>query len=197
MEQFIVEHAHLAHFVIFGLFMLAGCHLPISEDVLVILGGVLASTIVPENSWKIYTAIFLGAYISDFFVYGTGRLLGPSLSSHRFFSKLFKKKRIEKLQAHYEEWGMLTLFFGRFIPFGVRNCLFVTAGMGRMPLLKFAFVDGFACMISTSSLFMLSYFCGKSCSLWVKLANISIFALFLVALFIFIWYKSTRKTEIE
>ncbi len=39
MEAFIFSHAYLAHWVIFGLFMLAGLNFPISEDLLIIAGG--------------------------------------------------------------------------------------------------------------------------------------------------------------
>ena len=195
MEAFIFAHAYLAHWVIFGLFMLAGLNIPISEDLLIIAGGVLASTVVPENTWKLFAAIFLGAYISDVIVYMMARYLGPALLSRKWFARIFKPKRVKKMQEHYKKWGMLTLFFGRFVPFGVRNCLFATAGMSRMPMAKFLLVDGAACLLSNSALFSLSYFCGKSCSPWVKVFNVSIFSLFMIALFGFIWYKSKAKTE--
>ena len=195
MEAFIVENAYLAHWVIFGFLMLAGLNVPISEDLLIIIGGVLASTVVPENTWKIFTAIFLGAYLSDVAIFFTARYLGPALQNKRWFSKVFKPKRMQKMQEHYAKWGMLTLFFGRFIPFGVRNCLFATAGMGQMSILKFCLVDGTACLLSNSTLFAISYFCGKSCSPWVRIANVAIFALFLIALFSFIWYKASRNRE--
>ncbi|MCH9611194.1 MAG: Inner membrane protein [Chlamydiales bacterium] len=195
MEEFVFQHAHLAHWVIFGLFMLAGFNLPISEDILIIAGGILASTVVPENTWKIFAAIFLGAYLSDLVLFYLSRALGPSILSSRWFSKMVKPKRVRKMEQYYEKWGVLTLFFGRFIPFGVRNCLFVTAGMSRMNPSRFMLVDGVACFITNSSLFALSYFCGRSCSIWVKIFNVSLFSLFLIALFSFIWYKTASDRE--
>lgn len=194
MEAFILENAYLAHWVIFGLFMLAGLNIPISEDLLIIAGGVLASTIVPENTWKLFTAIFLGAFLSDAIVFFMGRYLGPSLMNRPWFARVFKPHRVKKMQDYYAKWGMLTLFFGRFIPFGVRNCLFATAGMGKVCIAKFLIVDGIACLLSNSVLFTLSYFCGKSCSIWLKVANIVIFSAFLIAVFGFVWYKKS-KTE--
>lgn len=194
MESFILEHAHLAHWAIFGLFMLAGFNFPISEDLLIVVGGVLASTIVPENTWKLFLSIFLGAFISDGIVYLMARFLGPSLMSMRWFARFFKPERVKKMQEYYANWGMLTLFFGRFIPFGVRNCLFATAGISKMPIHKFFLVDGCACLLSNSALFVLSFYCGKQCSIWMKIINISIFSAFLIALLAFIWYKKS-KTE--
>ncbi len=83
---FIQDHAQYAHWVIFGLFMLAGLNFPISEDLLIIISGVLAATLVPENTWKLFTAVFLGAYLSDWVVYWIGRLLGSNLEKVRWFA---------------------------------------------------------------------------------------------------------------
>ncbi|MFN0065037.1 MAG: DedA family protein [Chlamydiales bacterium] len=194
MEYFIFTHAHLAHWVIFGLFMLAGLNIPISEDLLIVFSGVLASSIVPENTWKLFAAVFLGAYVSDWVVYFTGRLLGPSLMNGKWFSRFFKKKRVDQIESYYKKHGVLTLLIGRFIPFGVRNCLFVTAGIGRMPLMKFLIADGIACFLSNTTLFLLSYYCGRNCSHLLKIINIGIFGAFVIALIGLVCYKK-GKTE--
>ena len=63
--------------------------------------------------------------------------------------------RMTKVQGYYEKHGALTLLFGRFIPFGVRNSLFLTAGMGKMNFARFAVYDFIACMISVVTFFIL------------------------------------------
>jgi len=150
---FFMAHAHYAHFVIFGLFMLAGLNIPISEDVLIIASGMLASTIVPENTWKLFLAVFLGAYLSDFIPYYLGRRFGHNLWNVRWFSRMVKPHRLEQIKHYYHKYGILTLLIGRFIPFGVRNCLFLSAGLGKMRFWKFAMSDGIACLISNTTLF--------------------------------------------
>ena len=45
--SFIQENAHYAHWAVFTLLMLAGLNFPISEDLIVTVSGVLASTLVP------------------------------------------------------------------------------------------------------------------------------------------------------
>lgn len=192
LSVFIQDHAQYAHWFVFGLLMLAGLNFPISEDLLIIISGVLASTCVPENTWKLFLGIFLGAYLSDWVVYWIARLWGAQLWRMRWFARLFHSQRIKQIERYYEKYGVLTLLFGRFIPFGVRNCLFATAGIGKMRFWKFLLSDGIACLTSNAFLFSLAYFCGKNCVCLVKYLNVVIFSLFLVALIVFIWYKRNK-----
>lgn len=194
---FLLNNANYAHWVIFGLFMLAGLNIPISEDLLIIVSGALASTVVPENTWKLFIAVFLGAYISDWVVYGLGRHFGPNLWKLRWFTRMIKIERLEQIKVYYQRYGILTLLIGRFIPFGVRNCLFVTAGIGGMRFWKFLLADGLACLISNTTLFGIAYYCGKnytSLCQHLRYVNIAIFSVFLIALFTFFWYKKGRST---
>lgn len=189
---FIQDNAAHAHWVLFGLLMLAGLNFPISEDVIIIVSAVLASTLVPENTWKLFSAVFLGAYLSDWVVYWIGRLWGVKLWRLKWFARVFRPKRLEQITRYYRKYGVLTLLVGRFIPFGVRNCLFATAGIGKMRFWKFLLADGIACFISNSTLFLLAYFCGKNSSHLMKFINIAIFAIFLVALISYLWYRKSK-----
>ncbi len=195
MENFIIEHAQFAHWWIFSLLMLAGLNFPISEDLLIIISAVLAATVVPENTWKLFTAIFLGAYLSDCMVFGIGRWLGPNLKKIRWFARVFREEKIAKIKAYYKKYGTLTLIIGRFIPFGIRNGLFVTAGIGKMRFLKFIIIDGIACLLSNSALFTLTYFCGKNFSYIVKSVNIILFVIFVIAVIGYILYKRHKNVE--
>ena len=77
--QFLFEHAQYAHWIVFGALMLAGLNVPISEDLMIIFSAVLAATVVPENTYKLFLALFLGAYLSDWVCYWVGRRFGPKL----------------------------------------------------------------------------------------------------------------------
>lgn len=159
---FITEHAIYAHYYIFLILMLAGLNFPISEDLTIITAGMLASTIVPENAEVIFIWLFLGCYLSDWEAYWIGRLLGPKIVTSKKFFGAVPVARIQKIEQFWTRFGDLTLLLGRFIPFGVRNCLFMTAGMGKMPFLRFIIVDGISCVISTTTLFSLAYSFGKN-----------------------------------
>lgn len=168
--------------------MLAGFNIPISEDLMIIVSAVIASTLLPENTYILFLGVFLGAYISDWTAYWIGRKL-----FHRpFFAKAISNKRLEKLQNFYKRYGVLTLLFGRFIPFGVRNGLFMAAGIGKMNFKKFLLFDGIACLISNSVLFTLTYQLGKNYHTLLPLLkkfNIILFSLFVVTIISFFCYK--------
>lgn len=194
--QLVVEHASYAHWLIFSVMVLAGLNLPISEDILLILSGVLASSVVPENTWKLFLGVFLGIYISDAMMYWTGRLLGPKMLQWKWFARVIKPERYDRLQSYYGKYGFITIVIGRFIPFGVRNCLYLTAGMAKMSYVKFIFFDLFACFISNSTIFWLAYLCGKNYELlidYVKTFNLIFFALFALAVIAFVWYKWSKR----
>jgi len=194
--EFLFAHAHYAHWIVFGALMLAGINVPISEDLMIILSAVLAATVVPENTMLLFTAVFLGCYISDWVCYWIGRKFGPKLWNIRWFAKTVDRKKLDQIHGYYEKYGFWTLLVGRFIPFGVRNCLFLTAGMGRMHFGKFLLSDGIACITSNTVLFTLTFYVGKnyeSLLSSLKLFNVVLFIIFAVSVIGFIWYK--RKTS--
>lgn len=194
--QFVFEHAQYAHWIVFGALMLAGLNLPISEDLMIIFSAVLAVTVVPENTYKLFLCVFLGCYLSDWVAYGIGRRFGPKLGNIKWFAKTFDQKKIERVHHYYEKYGFLTLIVGRFIPFGARNVLFLTAGLGQMPFKKFILSDGIACALSNTVLFTLAYMVGKNYEVLLsglKIFNISLFSAFIVSIIAFIWYKRKKK----
>ncbi len=196
--QFIFEHAQYAHWIVFGALMLAGINVPISEDLMIILSAVLAATVIPENTEKLFIGVFLGCYISDWACYWIGRCLGPKLWNISWFAKTFDRKRIDQIHAYYGKYGFWTLSIGRFMPFGVRNCLFLTAGLGKMPFSKFLLSDGIACLCSNTLLFTLAYTVGKNYEVLLgslKTFNILLFSSFVVLIIAFIWYKRKKKVS--
>ncbi len=193
---FIFEHAQYAHWIVFGALMLAGLNIPISEDLMIIFSAVLAATVIPENTYKLFIAVFLGCYLSDWVCYWIGRHFGPKLWNIRWFAKTFDQKKIDQVHQYYAKYGFLTLLIGRFIPFGVRNGLFLTAGLGKMPFGKFILSDGIACVLSNTVLFTLAYTVGKNYQALLttlKTLNIFLFAAFVVSIIGFIWYKRKKK----
>ncbi len=192
----VTENAAHAHWWVFGALMLAGLNLPISEELVLLVGGVAASSVEATGTLKIYLFIFAGAYLSDWMVYFIGRLLGPRLWRVAWFRRTVKQHRLKQMEQYYERFGPLTLLIGRFIPFGVRNCLFMSAGMARMPYLRFGIADAMACFISTSVLFWLAYAFGcnyERLSGYLGVFDLLMFALFAVTVIGFIWYKRRKK----
>lgn len=188
----IQAHIEYAHFIIFGSLLLAGFNIPVSEDAMLFISGVLAKQ-YPEQFSYLFAAVFLGAYGSDLICYSLGRIVGPKILHIRFFAKMVPPKRVEKIHTYYEKHGVSTLIFGRFIPFGVRNGLFLCAGLGKMNFIKFALADLLACTISTITFFTLYYTYGKAVVKYVMQANIGIFIVAIaIGAYLFFHVKQRR-----
>lgn len=203
--QFVFEHAAHAHWITFGALLLGGFCLPISEDVLIVFSAVLAATVIPEHTVHLFLGIFLGCLFSDWICYWVGRTLGPKLWNLQWVAKTLDRSRLEQIRVYYEKYGFWTLVIGRLIPFGVRNCLFLTAGMGKMPFGRFMLCDTVACFVSNTALFSLSFYAGKNYQAllsFLKAFNILIFTVFVVSIICLIWYKHnlasrTKNSEPE
>lgn len=199
---FICQNANDAHWIIFGLLMLAGLNVPISEDVLLLMGGVIANTCIPEHAVNLFIWVYLGCWFSAWEAYWIGRMLGPKLYDIKWFSRILNPSRIERLHYYYEKFGIFTFIVGRFIPGGVRNALFMSSGLGKMPFNKFIGRDGFACLISSVTIFTLGYKFAenyKSIIFYFKTYNLMILGFLILILFLIssivaykkYYYKST------
>lgn len=194
-------HADSAHLIIFFLLLLAGFNVPISEDICLLVAGTIASTCIPDKTLRMYIWVYLGCWLSASEAYWVGRLLGPKLYDIRWFNRILTPQRISRLHHYYEKFGVFTFIIGRFIPGGARNALFMTAGLGKMPYLKFLLRDGFACIISSAVLFYLGYSFGQNYPVllhYLRTYNTLFFTLFAFALMligIYIWFTKQRHKQ--
>ena len=156
--EFITSHAGHAHWLIFFLNLtcwLQSAHRP---RLLLIISAVLAATVVPENTLALFFAVFLGALFSASIAYWIGRSLGPKLFRFPFFSRLLTPQRLENIKKFHEKFGLWSLIIGRFIPFGVRNCIFMSSGLSKMPFSRFILRDALACFLWSSVSFSILFF---------------------------------------
>ena len=186
--QIIQANVQYAPYIIFGALLLAGLNIPVSEDAMLFISGVLASS-HPEYLTELFIGVYMGAYLSDLICYSLGRFVGPKLFEIRFFANMVPPERIQKIHNFYENYGIVTLLLGRFIPFGVRNALFLTAGLGQMTFTKFALADLLACTISTITFFTLYDHYGSTVIDFVKGGNIVLFSIAAIALAAYYWRK--------
>jgi membrane-associated protein len=197
MESLVVwlcENSNQAPFLIFWLLVVAGFSLPISEDVLLIASGVLASTVIPEKTVHLFCAAFFGSYISDIIAYSLGRFFGERLNRLSWFKK--NEAHVTKLSAFYKKYGMWTLVIGRCIPFGLRNGVFMSAGAAKMHFGKFLLSDGLACLGFSAALFSLAYSFGSNFDelfSYVQQGGLIIGAVTVVAVVAFVIISRKRK----
>ena len=195
MESLVIwfcEHGPYAPLVIFGLLVVTGFSIPISEDLILLASGALASTVLPQYTIALFFAAFFGSFISDCIAYGLGRAVGIKM----------KSKKMILLASFYKKYGILALFVGRCIPFGIRNGIFMTAGAGKMKFYKFLLTDAIACFFFSLLLFYLGYTCGKNydalaASVHQTSVIVGIITLVCVALSFGFYYITKRKKAQE
>ena len=200
LSELLYEWAHYVHFISFGLLILAGFNMPISEDLIMIISGSIAATIVPENTIYIFIGCFIGAYFSDIIAYSFGRALGPQLFKIKILRRLFSKEKEKKIETYFDKYHAKALFFGRFIPFGIRNVLFFTAGYVKINWMKFLLIDLLSLAISSSIQFYAGYSLRKNFRTigpYLSKYKYIIFAVFiLIILFIYLEKKGLISFKI-
>lgn len=183
LHEFFVTSAPHAHWIIFFLILLAGLNLPISLDALAITAAVLAAAFIPENTLILFLSLWVGAVISAWISYWFGRTVGSKLMERSWFQKMIRPEQLEKMKKFYDKHGLWAAIIGRFIPFGARNCLFMSSGMSRSSFAKFAIRDTFACLIWSGVAFSVFYSIGHNYEMihsHLMTFNIVIFSLFAI-----------------
>ena len=110
---------------------------------------------------------------------------------------MVKQETVEKVGGFYERYGILTLLLGRFIPFGVRNGLFLTAGLSKMNFLKFALSDLLAATITCSLYFWLYYTYGNAMVEIIKHSNVVIFSVALIAVVVMVIRRRKNAKDVS
>ena len=190
--EFITSYVSYWPAVCFFALLLAGLNLPISEDAMIILSATFVqadeSLIIPT-----YIALYAGIVLSDIEAYFIGRLLSRGVLKFNFLMKKLTQKRIDWVSSHLEKHGFLTFIVCRFIPFGVRNILFMSSGFIGLKFSRFILFDSIAAVISSGTLFALVYFLGEAAEKNFRLVGIILFIILLVALTAFIIYRIIKK----
>ena len=196
MEQiiaFITSYVSYWPVVCFFALLLAGFNLPISEDAMIILSATFVqadkSLLIPT-----YLALYAGIFLSDIESYFMGKLLSKGVLKFKFLQKKLTPKNVEWVSSHLDKHGFLTFIVCRFIPFGVRNMLFMGSGFVGLKLTSFLLFDSIAAVISSATLFSLIYFIGEAAQKNFRLVGIILFII-LVAVILFLIIRHIIKKQ--
>lgn len=179
---------------VFTLLILAGFNLPISEDALIILSAAMVhqneSLMLPT-----YIALYCGIFLSDLIVFTLGRLLSKGVLKLKFLQKKLTPERLQWVSSRLENHGFATFITCRFIPFGVRNALFLSSGFVGLKVSKFVLFDSVAALISSSTLFFLVYFLGQIAEKSLKLAGFILFGALVIGVIVYFIIKKKNKNN--
>jgi len=183
-----VEYYPLAAFIAL---MLAGLNVPISEDLIIITGAFICQE-KPSMLVPVFAATYAGVVISDYFPYTLGKYIRKGTIKAKLLTQLFSPRKIVRIHHYLNKYGIFTFIVGRFVPFGVRNTLFITSGLIGLRLRRFALYDTTAATISVSTLFFLAYHFGEAVEKPFQAVGIVLFVLFL-SMITFIVINIIRK----
>jgi membrane protein DedA with SNARE-associated domain len=173
------------------LLLLASLSIPLSEDLIIITGALLCrgdpSMLIPT-----FAALYCGVIMSDYIPYTMGKYIRKGTLKSNFFTRLFSQRRLDKMHHYLEKFGIFTFIVCRFIPFGVRNTLFMSSGFFGLRLRRFAVFDLTAATINVSTLFFLVYHFGEAIEKPFQVVGKILFVLVLSA-FIFIAVRIIRR----
>lgn len=155
-------HLWLIHYGSFALFILLALGilaLPVPEETIMVIAGILMnhgelcihSTIIAAflgSLTGITASYFLGRTAGNFLIERYGKLLGIG------------QEQMNKAHAWFESYGKWTLFFGYFIP-GVRHFTGFTAGMTSLDFKEFALFAYSGATIWVTTFLSIGYFLGS------------------------------------
>lgn len=175
-------------FALFFLLLLGILALPIPEETLMVLAGILLSQeklSLPTT----FIAALLGSMGGISLSYCLGRLAGDWLQNREggFFS--VSKNKLAKVHRWFERFGTWTLFIGYFVP-GVRHFTGICAGMSALAYKDFARFAYSGALVWVSVFLSIGYFFGPYWLALMEKISISVDDLItlLVALVLFLLF---------
>ena len=140
---------------VFLLLVLCGVGAPLSEELVIITGGLVVAhsgASLPVMA----IAAYLGIVAGDSALYRIGRSLGPKVFSHPKLSKMLTPARIGLLQGMFARRGAMAVFLARFLP-GLRAPAFLLAGATGLPYRRFLLADAAAAWIPAMGMTWLGF----------------------------------------
>lgn len=130
----------------FILLLLCGLGLPIPEDIVLVVAGMLAQD---DGRYWIPTAILMygGVLGGDSTIFLLGRHYGARLLAWEGTHNIFPPRKQATVQRLFDRHGSIVLLIARFLP-GLRAPIFSSAGAMKVSYLKFLSYDGLAALVS-------------------------------------------------
>ncbi len=187
---------HYGSFALFGLLILGIIALPVPEETMMVIAGVLMhkgklhipTTLIAAYAGSlcgITVSYIIGRTLGAFFIHKWGRYVGLT------------EKRFQKAHVWFERYGKWSLFFGYFIP-GVRHFTGLLAGMTKLHFKKFALFAYTGAIIWVTTFLSIGYFlddCWSTycCDLDLNVIEIMMALIVLAAVIYFIYRLTSKK----
>jgi membrane protein DedA with SNARE-associated domain len=140
---------------IFALIFSGSFGIPIPEELPIAVAGVLAQRGEVDTVLSLVVCI-AGVLTGDLMLYVLGRRWGIRVLQWPLMRAWVTPEREAALAAAYRRYGLLVVAVARLVV-GMRTAAFLTAGIARVPVLRFFLVDTAASLVSVPVTFGLGY----------------------------------------
>ena len=189
-EILYVALSHFTYVAMVGLLGAAGMGVPVSQDLVLLLGGLLASrgitSFVPT-----LIAGYCGALLGDTLMHRWGKRLGPRAYEMAWVRRILTPEREARLRVHFARHGALTVMVARHTPI-LRAPVFFLSGASGVPRWKFLLADAFSAALTVPLWVWLGFKFGEHLDDVKRLAHRVQWiaaAVAVVLLFAFWWWK--------
>ncbi|HEX7658452.1 MAG TPA: DedA family protein [Pseudonocardiaceae bacterium] len=167
MQQFIATFGPWAVFV---LMVAESACIPVPSEVIMLLGGALASGAVAGSHPSLVLIIVagvLGNLVGSYLAWALGRYAGQA-ALHRWGRAVWlKDEDIDRAHRWFTRYGAASVFFGRVVPV-IRTFISLPAGFAAMPPVRFGVYTVLGCVPWTAALGIAGFAIGSN---WVAVAN--------------------------
>ncbi len=185
--DWLTQYGGLALFVLLILGILA---LPIPEETLMVVAGVL----IKNGTLTVYPTL-LAAYAGSMCGITLSYLLGKTAGAYlieRFGEKWWIGKHFQQAQQWFDRFGKWALFIGYFIP-GVRHFTGFSAGMVKMTYRKFSIFAYGGAVVWVSLFISIGYFFGNYCFSLLEELDFDLNVLIAIAIAVLAIYFFIKK----
>ncbi len=113
------------------------------------------------NFWVAYAILVAGDVTGDVLYYALGRWGREGFVSKWGHYFGLYPERVERVEKHFEENGVRTLIIGKFTH-AAGTVFLVAAGMAKMPLWRFIWVNFLGTLVKSMALMLVGYYFGQA-----------------------------------
>mgnify|MGYP000035223463 CR=1 FL=1 len=182
-----------------GLFILpilGSLGLPVPEEAILILCGVMISKKVVEPV-PAFLVVYSGVLISDFIIFSLGKKYGRMLATHKKLHWLLPPEKLAAIEAKFKKFGPYIILFGRHL-IGFRTQIFLVSGIMGIHPGTFIMTDAIAAAITVSIMLAAGY-TGVGLIRYLDIKNIPLpyiaIILFIVLFIVHSLYRHFRRMQ--
>ena len=197
MSELVTLVERFPNIALFILPILGSIGLPVPEDAILFLCGILISkkSVLPLPGLM---SVYAGILLSDFLIYSFGQKYGRRIVRHKIFRKILPIEKLVLLELRFIRSGPLIILCGRQF-FWLRAKVFLVAGIMKMPVKKFLFIDAVAALFTTGIIVTLGYTGGTFLSYFNRISpqigQISRIVFFVIVIMAFVYWLSVLRNR--